>query len=88
LGINAEAISEGTRRIKKGMIIRVMQRIIDIWDPTINEMIKEELITVSKEFGKRFGYHNKGIIELLRNFSENPQELLPSLKKTSPIKKS
>lgn len=24
LGINAEAISEGTRRIKKGMIIRVM----------------------------------------------------------------
>ncbi len=72
LGINAEAISEGTRRIKKGMIIRVMQRVIDIWDPIINERIKEELVTVGKEFGKRFGYQNKGIVELLRNFSENP----------------
>lgn len=45
---------------------------IDIWDPIINERIKEELVTVGKEFGKRFGYQNKGIVELLRNFSENP----------------
>jgi hypothetical protein len=52
----AEGEREVARKIKKAQIVRVMKRLIEFGDPTANQGIREELINVGREFGKRFGY--------------------------------
>jgi hypothetical protein len=54
--MRAEGEREVARKIKKAQIVRVMQRLIELGDPTANQGIREELINVGREFGKRFGY--------------------------------
>ena len=64
-----------------------MQRIIELGDPTANYGIHDELISVGREFGKRFGYQSKAIMALIELFGENPLDVLPPIVQKAPIKK-
>jgi hypothetical protein len=75
-----EGEREGARRIKKAQIVRVMQSLIGLGDPTANEMIHIELLNVGREFGKKFGYQSKVIMALITMYGEDPSEVLPPIK--------
>jgi hypothetical protein len=54
--------------------------LIELGDPTANQGIREELINVGREFGKRFGYQSKVIMALIEHLGEDPTEVLPPIK--------